>query len=56
MVPGGILGGVIDLTFNPFMKLFMNLLMLLSPGKVFGAPKLLIGFVSSFGRWLGIRF
>ncbi len=56
MVPGGILGGMADLTFDPFMKLFVNLLMLLSLGKLFGAPKLLVGFVSLFGRWLGIRF
>jgi hypothetical protein len=53
---GGILGRMAGLTFDHSMKLFVILLMLFFLGRVFGAPKLLIGFVSLFGRRLGIRF
>ena len=56
MVPGGILGRMAGLTFVHSMKLFVILLMLLFLGRVFGAPKLLVGFISLFGRRLGIRF
>ena len=53
---GGILGRMAGLTFVHSMKLFVILLMLFFLGRVFSAPKLLIGFVSLFGRRLGIRF
>ncbi len=56
MVPGGILGRMAGLTFVHSMKLFVILLMLLFLGRVFGAPKLLVGFISLFGQQLGIRF
>ena len=53
---GGLLGRMAGLTFVHSMKLFVILLMLFFLGRVFSAPKLLIGFVSLFGRRLGIRF
>jgi hypothetical protein len=53
---GGILGRMAGLTFDNSMKLFVIFLMLFFLERVFGAQKLLVGFVSLFGRQLGIRF
>ena len=53
---GGILGRMAGLTFVHSMKFFAMLPRLFSLGRVFGAPKLLGGSVSLFGRRLGIRF
>ncbi len=53
---GSILGRMAGLTFVHSMTLFGILLTLFFLGRVFGAPKLLVGFVSLFGQRLGIRF
>ena len=44
------------LTFVHSMTIFRILLLLFFLGRVFGAPKLLVGFVSLFEWQLGIRF
>ena len=52
---GGTLGRMVGLTLDHSMMLFVILPMLCFLGGVFGVPKLLVGFVSLFGRRLGIR-
>lgn len=45
-----------DLTFVHIMKNFVLPLLLSSLGRVLGIPRPLVGFVSLFGRRLGIKF